>query len=284
MRIGPIRCVAAMAAVALMSACGQDGPGASAGPGSDVASRPAISEDEITAKAKGMLAALGAPATADVKAQYAAEFEAAGAEPDWSATIIDNYVLFTRPGLDEVQSSATPWNVRAQGVYVEAGPLTITVRAGQCAYGEGGEAYPFSATVLYEGVSYEGCARPAANATRSIKRWSAALSQFLPAIDACLPRVQAKPGRVTIAYPGEDGETFVRLLEADGGRLECVVGADGTTVASVEPLSDRNVVDGEREPIFTRAPTAPPSGACLASEPVAGSGDAVIGHLTRRTC
>jgi uncharacterized membrane protein len=284
MRIGPIRSLAATAAIAVLSACGQTGPGASSGPGNDGSTGPAISEEEIKAKAKGMLAALGAPATPDVKAAYAVEFEAAGAEPDWSATILDNYVLFTRPGLDEVQSSATPRDVRAQGAYIEAGPLTLTVRAGQCTYGEGGEAYPFSATVLFEGVSYEGCARPAANASRSTKRWSAALSQYLPAIDACLPRVQAKPGRVTIAYPSEDGQTFVRLLEADGGRLECVVGADGTTVVSVEPLSDRNVVDGERDPIFTRAPTAPPAGSCFASDPVAGSGDAVIGHLSRRTC
>lgn len=284
MGIGLYRSLAAAAALALLAACGQGGPGSSSGPGSDASTGPAITEEEIAAKAKGMLAALGAPATPEVKAQYAVEFEAAGAEPDWSATILDNFVVFTRPGLEEVQTSATPRDVRAQGAYLEAGPLTITVRAGQCTYGEGDEAYPFSVTVLFEGVSYDGCARPAENASRTTKRWADALSQYLPAIDACLPRVQAKPGRVTIAYPGEEGQTSVRLLEADGGRLECVVGADGATVVSVEPLADRNVVAGERDPIFTRAPTAPPAGSCFTSEPVAGSGAAVIGHLSRRTC
>jgi len=285
MRIGLCRSLAAAAALALLAACGQGGSDSSSGPGGEGPSGPAITEEEIAAKAKAMLAALGAPAAPDVKAQYSAEFEAAGAEPDWSATILDNYVVFTRPGLDEVQTTASPRDVRAQGFYTEAGPLTITVRAGQCTYGEsGGEAYPYSVTILYEGVSYDGCARTAENATRATKRWADALSQYLPAIDACLPRVQAKPGRVTIAYPGEEGQTSVRLLEADGGRMECVVGADGATVVSVEPLSDRNVVAGERDPIFTRAPTPPPGGSCFTSEPVAGSGAAVIGHLSRRTC
>jgi uncharacterized membrane protein len=272
------------AGLVLLTACGQGGPGSSSGGGADGSNRPAITEDEMKAKAQSMLAALGAPATPEVKAQYAGEFEAVGSEPDWSATILNDFVLFTRPGLDEVQSTATPRDVRAQGAFIEAGPLTITVRAGECTYGEGGEAYPFSATVLFEGVSYEGCARAGSNAPAASRSWSNALSQYLPAIDACLARVQAKPGRVTIAYPGEEGQTSVRLLEADGGRSECSVAADGTTVASVEPLSDRNTVAGERDPLFTRAPAQPPQGACFTSEAVAGSNGATIGYLTRKTC
>jgi uncharacterized membrane protein len=283
MRIGRLAGLAASATLLLLSACGQGGPGSSSGSSGGDAP-PAITEEEMQAKAKAMLAALGAPATPDVKAQYAGEFEAVGAEPDWSATLLADYVLFSRPGLDEINAIPSPRDARAQGVYVEAGPLTITVRGGQCTYGEGGEVYPFSATVLFEGVAYEGCARQTANASHSVKSWADALSQYLPAIDACLTRVQAKPGRVTIAYPGEEGQTSVRLLEADGGRSECVVGADGTTVLSVEGLADRNTVRGERDPMFTRAPTAPPSGNCYASEPVAGSNGATIGHLSRRTC
>lgn len=284
MRIGTFAGMTATAALLLLAACGQGGPGSSSGPGSDGSSGPAITEDEIRAKAQGMLAALGAPATPDVKAQYAGEFEAVGAEPDWSATILTDYVLFTRPGLDEVQSTATPRDVRALGAFLEAGPLTITVRAGQCTYGEGGEAYPYSATILFEGVAYEGCARTAAHASRASKSWADTLSQYLPAIDSCLARVQAKPGRVTIAYPGEEGQTSVRLLEADGGRSECVVAADGTTVASVEALADRNIVAGERDPLFTRAPTQAPQGSCYATESVAGSNGATIGYLSRKTC
>jgi uncharacterized membrane protein len=272
------------AGLVLLAACGQGGPGSSSGGGSEGSNRPAITEDEMKAKAQAMLAALGAPATPDIKALYAGEFEAVGAEPDWSATLLADYALFSRPGLDEINAIPAPRDVRAQGMYVEAGPLTITVRTGECTYGEGGEAYPFSATVLFEGVAYEGCARSAANAPAASRSWSNALSQYLPAIDACLARVQAKPGRVTIAYPGEEGQTSVRLLEADGGRSECSVAADGTTVVSVEPLSDRNTVAGERDPLFTRAPAQPPQGACFTSEDVAGSNGATIGYLTRKTC
>lgn len=282
MRFGKVAGMAASAALLLLSACGQGGDSGSGSSSGDAP--PAITEEEIQAKAKAMLAALGAPATPDLKAQYAGEFEAVGAEPDWSATLLPDYVLFSRPGLDEVNAIPSPRDARAQGVYVEAGPLTITVRSGQCTYGEGGETYPYSATVLFEGVAYEGCARQSANASHAVASWADALSQYLPAIDACLARVQAKPGRVTIAYPGEDGQTSVRLLEADGGRSECVVGGDGTSVVSVEGLADRNTVRGERDPLFTRAPTAPPSGRCYTSEPVNGSNGAVIGHLSRRTC
>ncbi len=282
MRFGKFAGMAA--GLVLLAACGQGGPGSPSGSGSDGSSRPAITEDEIKAKAQALLAALGAPATPEVKAAYAGEFEAAGAEPDWSATLLADYALFSRPGLDEINAIPTPRDVRAQGMYVEAGPLTITVRAGECTYGEGGEAYPFSATVLFEGVAYEGCARAASNAPTVARNWSSALSQYLPAIDACLARVQAKPGRVTIAYPGEDGQTSVRFLESDGGRSECSVGPDGTTVVSVEPLSDRNTVAGERDPLFTRTPAQPPQGSCYTSEPVAGSNGAVIGYLTRKTC
>jgi uncharacterized membrane protein len=288
MQLGKFAGAVASATLLLLSAlalsgCGRGGDGESSGPGGGD-NRPAITEEEIQAKAQGMLAALGAPATPDVKAQYAGEFEAAGAEPDWSATILADYVLFTRPGLDEINAIPKPRDVRAQGVYVDAEPLILTVRAGQCTYGEGGEAYPFSATVLFEGVAYEGCARSTANASQTSKSWADALSQYLPAIDACLARVEAKPGRVTIAYPGEEGQTSVRLIEADGGRSECSVGPDGTSVASVEPLADRNVVAGERDPLFTRAPTQPPQGRCYKSETVPGSNGAAIGYLSRKTC
>lgn len=289
MQLGKFAGVAASATLLLLSAlalsgCGQGGNSDSSGAGGSD-SRPAITEEEMKAKAQGMLAALGAPATPDVKAQYAGEFEAAGAEPDWSATVLGDYVLFTRPGLEEVTAIPTPRDVRAQGAFIEAGPLTLTLRAGECTYGEGGEAFPFSATVLFEGVAYEGCARQsAAGAAHSSKSWADALSQYLPAIDACLSRVEAKPGRVTIAYPGEEGQTSVRLVEADGGRAECVVGADGTSVASFEALADRNIVAGERDPLFTRAPTQPPAGRCYTSETVPGSNGAAIGYLSRKTC
>ena len=286
MRLVRIAGLAAAAMLVALAACGQRSQQPSeGGPGLDTAQRPAMTEEDLRAKSAALLAKLGAPAAAAARGQYEGAFDAAGAEPDWTLTLLPDFVAFSRPGLDEVTAIPSTRDIRQLGAYVTAGPLSIAVIAGACTYAEGGESFPFSTTVLFEGVAYEGCARASTGAASSSSRgWAANLAQFLPAIDACLARVQARPGRVTIAYPNDDGQTAVRLLEADGGRSECVVSADGATVAGVEPLADRDVFRGERDPLFTRAPAAPPPAACYSNEEVKGSSGATMGWLSRKTC
>lgn len=286
-----IAAIAAAGLVLMLAACGRGQQGTSqSGEGLGESQRPEITEEELKAKSAALLAKLGAPADAATKARYEGDFEAVGAEPDWRLTLLkDGYASFTRPGLEQIDSTFGARDVRQLGVYVEAGPLSIAVAGGPCTYVEGGESYPFSATVLYEGIAYEGCARAGATAaaeptgTRA-RGWAVDLSQLLPAIDACIARASARPARVTIAYVNEEGQAAVRLLEADGGRSECLSSLDGARIASFEPLADRDVFRGERDPMFTRAPAAAPSNSCLASEEVKGSGGATLGWLSRKSC
>jgi uncharacterized membrane protein len=269
-----------------LAACGRNAAESGDAPGLATSTRPALTEDDMRAQAAAMLAKLGAPADAATRAQYEGAFDAVGIEPDWNLTVLGDYVAFTRPGLEEVSAIPSPRDFRAQGVYVGAGPLAIAISAGGCTYTEGGESYPFKATVLFEGIAYEGCARQGAGATvgASTRGWAVDLPQLLPAIDTCLARAEAKPARVTIAYVDEEGRAAVRLLEADGGRSECISTLDGASIVGIEPLADRDSFRGERDPLFTRAPTAAPAGSCYASEEVKGSNGATMGWLSRKTC
>jgi uncharacterized membrane protein len=279
----PMRRTAAALALLALCACGQGGLGAGdkSGPGGGAETN-ALGEEAAKAKAQEMLASLGAPAGADVQAQYQGAFEGSGVEPDWTLTLLNDYVSFSRPGLDEISGIPTPRDIRANGAMVTAGPLTIAVKAGACSLGEGeGDNAPYSATILFEGVAYSGCARPTDG---SVARggWTNGIGQFLPAIDACLKRASPRT-RVTIAYVNEEGAASVRLLDTDGGRTECVVSADGASVMSVSPIADRDIFNGERDPLFTRMPDAAPGGSCATSEPVLIGGEQV-GWATRKSC
>lgn len=285
MRLHRIVRFAAAAALVALAACNQQKPADGDGPGgSDGGTRPAMTEEDLRQQAQKLLAGLGAPAAPAARLPYEGAFEAVGAEPDWKMTLLNDFVTFSRPGLEEVSGVPSARDIREKGAYVMAGPLTIAVQAGACTYVEGGESYPYTATVLFEGVAYEGCARPGAGAAGQSSGWAVALPHLLPAIDACLTRVQARPGRVTYAYVNEEGQTAVRIAEADGGRSECLVAPDGATVARVDPLSDRDVFRDERDPLFTRAPAKPPASSCTTSEEVKGSNGATVGWLSRKTC
>ncbi len=285
MRVGRIAGLAAASLLVALAACGQRSPSSSEGaPGLSTSERPAMTEADLEAQSAALLAKLGAPAAAAARGQYEGAFDAVGAEPDWRLTLLPDFVSFSRPGLDEITAIPPSRDIRQLGAYVAAGPLSIAVIAGACTYTEGGESYPFSATVLFEGVAYEGCARAGTGEAAPSRGWATDLSQLLPAIDACLARVQARPGRVTIAYVNDEGQAAVRLLEADGGRSECLVSPDGATVAGVEPLADRDVFRGERDPLFTRTPSSPPPASCYSNEEVKGSAGATMGWLSRKTC
>lgn len=240
---------------------------------------PGITEAQIEAKAKAMLATLGAPATPEQKVVFQGDFEAAGDEPGWRLVFTPDYVSFERPGLDTVSAAAVQRDFRAQGLFAVAGPLSIAIQSTACSYGT--DNYPYTASVLFEGVVYDGCARTSAGVPKSNRGWAERVHQYLPAIDLCLSKVTAKPGRVTIAYVNEDGQNVVRVLENDGGREECVTSPDQTQVMSFEPLSDRSVFEGERDPLFTRSPTAAPKG--YSSEQVLDLNGHAIGYLSRKS-
>lgn len=269
--------VIASLALVNLSACdqAQKPPGAENG-----AESGGLSQQDLRA-VKPRPESFGAAATGETRAFYEGEFEAVGTEPDWKLTLLDDVVTFTRVGLEEVVALPSGRDIRQQGALVEAEPLMIVLRAGACEHASG-EILPYTATVQFEDVAYEGCARrAAAGATPS---WTAILPELLPAIDACLGRIEAAPARVTIAYLTGDGTVSVRLRDADGGRYECTATTDGASISAFEPISDRNVLDGESRPLFTRAPSAPPEGSCYANETAADAAGAALGWISERTC
>jgi len=274
-------CTTATAVLALFAASGCD----QLKKASDGAPKPdAVAQAPAQPPAKPAASQLGAPAGADVQAFYAGEFEAFGAEPDWRIDLLDNWVNFSRTGLDDVGGLPGPRDVRSGGALIEAGPLSIILKAGACEAGPG-QQLPYVVSVYYDGVTYQGCGRrAAAGAAGAVPAWSALLPDLLPAIDACASRVQAKPARVTIAYVIDGGQVSVRFLDADGGRYECGAPSGGGTVTFFEPLGDRDVLQGEQAPLFTRAPEGPPKGACWQNEPAKGRDGKVVGTLSRKTC
>lgn len=259
-----------------LAACGPTGGGADGG-GVD-GPKPVDVEKE--------LAALGPVANADVKTLYEGEFEAVGSEPFWRLDLLNEWASFTRPGLQEVGGLPNRRDYRAQGARIAAGPLVITLRAGGCQH-ESGETFPYVAKVDFEGVSYEGCARRGDSAASAVN-WADRLPEMLPAIDACVARAENKPARVTIAYAEDDEKLIgVRLLDAEGGRYECKAAPAGGAVQYWGALADNNVMQGERDPLFSRAPTAPPASnkeGCQKNEPVKASDGRDLGWLTRLTC
>jgi putative lipoprotein len=105
----------------------------------------------------------------------------------------------------------------------------------------------------------------------------------MPAISACLARSSGSTA-VTIAYELEGGAVAVRLRDRDGGRYECEAPADGSAPTGLDPIGDRNVLPGEREPTFYPTPDSGPSGQCYMSQPAIGADGAVLGALVRRMC
>jgi uncharacterized membrane protein len=259
----------------------------------------AMTDEAMKAQAQKLRADLGAAGDATVQAQFAGAFEAVGVEPYWTLAVLPDLISFQRSGLEEIQALSPQRDVRQQGLYVEGGPLAVAVKTTPCTLAEGGEAYPLTATVLFEGVAYSGCAKPGTGESGG-RGWALGLAEFQPAIDACLPRAESKPARVSIAYRafngggdggdgGDGGQTqidqiAVRMVDSDGGRSECTVDARTNQVAAIEPISDSDTLPGERNPLFTRAPTSAPAGKCWTTEEVKGSNGAVVGYLSRSTC
>ncbi len=284
----PLGVRGALAALCLVSlaACqraAEDAPVAADESGADVAALEAAAAAE-------QLAALGGPASAEQRALYEGDFEASGAldalgagEGAWELQLLDDYAQFVRPGLGQDGGIPDAREFRERGMRVVAGPLTITLRAEQCAL-PNGVALPYAAHVLFEGVAYQGCAqRGLSQGARA--SWASVLPDLLPAIDACLARATAPPARVTIASFIDEGVVSVRLREADGGREECLVSADGAEIITFGNVSDLDRRNGESDPEFVRAPGPEPRAqTCRAVEPALGTGGAPIGWLVRRSC
>jgi hypothetical protein len=292
--------IAAAAALGLSACERRSASGAGEGPEVDPQERQRV-------QAEQQLASLGGPASREQRALYEGEFTASGTlealgagEGAWELRLLNDYAQFVRPGLGEDGGIAGARDYREQGMRVTAGPIIITIRAEECPLPTG-EALPYSASVLFEGISYQGCAKRGVT-LGDRPTWASVLDELLPAIDACLRRVEARPARVTTASILGEGQVGVRLRQSDGGRYGCVASADGSRVVAYDPLLDSDHLYGESDPEFLRAPGTPPRGSnCRSVTEVKGpappppppqeNGETIqeseaptLGWLVRRTC
>lgn len=282
MRSVALSCALALAGALALSACQRQQeapPEAPTGPTN------AEREAEIAAQ---QLAALGGPANAAQRALYEGEFQASGAIDDygsdegaWELLLLADYAQFSRPGLGEDGSMAGDRDYRERGMRVVAGPLTITVMEQACS--ASGVDLPYVAYVLFEGVSYQGCARRGIDGGVR-PTWASVLPELIPAIDACLARVSSRPARVTFASSIDEGQVSVRIRERNGSRRDCIVDAAGTEIALYEPVSDLDRRGGESDPEFQRGASEPRAENCRTAEAATDRDGEQLGWLIRRSC
>ena len=243
-------------------------------------------EEREAAIAAQQLAELGGPADAATRANYEGDFQASGGldsdndEGAWELSLLNDYAQFTRPGLGDDGGIPGDRDFHEHGMRVIAGPLTITILQRPCQ--AGATQQPYVAHVLFEGVAYDGCARRGAQQGER-PTWASVLPDLIPAIDACLTRVSSRPARVVFAGAIDEGQTNVRLREADGSRRECIVDASGA-VSAYDPISDIDRRGGEGDPEFQRGGAQPRAERCRTITQATGRDGAALGWLLRRSC
>jgi uncharacterized membrane protein len=268
---------AALLAGGALAACQRQSEAPTEAPGQPT---DAQREAEIAAE---QLAALGGPANAAQRAAYEGEFQASGGldalgmgEGAWELRLLNDYAQFSRPGLGEDGGITGERDYRERGMRVVAGAVTITITQQACT--ASGVELPYVAQVLYEGVAYQGCARRGINESGG-GGWASVLPDLIPAIDACIARAESRPARITFATPLGEGETAVRLREANGSRRECI--SSNGEVSVYETLSDIDRRGSEGDPEFQRGGSRP-AGACV--EAAVSRSGAQLGWLIRRSC
>jgi hypothetical protein len=185
-------------------------------------------------------------------------------------------------------SMAEPWLAdgvqRYEGRLDRHGEIALALEAGPCAIGD--IRYGLFAWLEVGGRSYEGCARE----TGPHVRWTHAIGEFLPAIEACradsavssLAHVRgAGERRVSLAYR-ENGNEVVRFEYPGNGRFDCTH-TDGRVrwraVSAGEPL-----LPGEGDPYYL--PGRMPAGAegCYLYERVRDAEGRTLGALAHDAC
>lgn len=259
-------------------------------------SEDAVSADREAEMAAEQLAALGGQASPEQRALYEGEFQASGGiaelepvegggdgggEGAWELRLLEDYAQFSRPGLGDNGGITGERNYRERGMQVVAGDVTITIRQETCTAGD--IELPYVAQIIFEGVSYSGCARRGIDEGER-PTWASVLTELMPAIDACLGRVRSQPARVTFAAALDDERVSVRLREANGSRFECIADAAGAEAGIYEPLSDLDRRSGEGDPEFLRGDAAPRTQNCRTTSAVTAAGGETLGWLIRRSC
>jgi len=111
--------------------------------------------------------------------------------------------------------------------------------------------------------------------------WLSRIADFLPAMNRCLDWYGGPPMHIGQAWP-LGARVGVRLVGADGARVDCVADADGSRSALLAALSiDAPLAPGEGQVVYTPAGRQPPAGECFTTSPTPGGAP---GTVTMRRC
>jgi len=221
--------------------------------------------------------------TPNPNASFAGPFTAGGMEPFWSARLVNGALTFERPETGPLVFKIGPLKPNAGIAKVTQGKLTMILSAQPCT-DDAGRALDYRMLIVYGRDAYEGCAR--VGEAVAAKDWSAFLGDYLVAVDACLARAKTQgfDAKVTIAYPRTLGHVAVRLSSVTDGRYECSAESSTGAIKYFDPVGDADVMSGEWAPMFTRAPSVAPNGACNRNVPAMDGAGAQIGWLTYESC
>lgn|GEM_PF-2924777 len=217
---------------------------------------------------------------------------AQGPEPYWTAEIGPEWMVFSRPGLPEIeglldQPIPDPQSWPDGRLARTAGALSLTLENKACADAAGfGE--PLQVAVAFEGVDYRGCGRIAAAETAGepdapfTGAWVAEIPSIIPTIDACLALSPEKAAALVAVIALDEGGVLLRF-DGQGARFDCAPGADGAlTLAPVSPQD--GALFGEGAARFWRGTAAPAADACSSAEPILAADGETLGTLLRPTC
>jgi len=206
-------------------------------------------------------------------------FYAAGDEPYWRLDLADEWFVFRRAGLPEIEAPIVqPDRVRGADLF-ETPPLIVSVKAGPCRSDAGVEGDAV-VTVTFDGVDFGGCAFRGQSEADTAD--AAAIIEALPVVDACLLRL-AQPAVVTGAYPRDEGRTAVTLRARNGVLFECAAEAQTGDIAFLDPVEPGAAGAWMNTQIrFLRDGVAPPP-TCAGAEQVVSEGK-VLGMMLPAKC
>ncbi len=270
---GGALCPAAMAAALLLGACsvGEGGEDvvAQSSPDDAVAAAPRYVVPEPLAIEPEV-----SSVAADIDTsnwQLKPPFYAAGSEPDWRLDLIDNWFVFQRSGLAEIDAPLIQPDQTTSVDVFETSAITVSLSRSMCEGGSYGARAVGTAEIIFDNITYAGCVyagqSPAISAVAtSDSVWKRDLTVRMIEIDACLAAVEARsqvmPSDVVITttYPRAEGVLGVVLRTRQGRLFECGAGSSGKVVF-LDPVGSAQA--SEVRGLFYRAENDPPPDACF---------------------
>ena len=203
-------------------------------------------------------------------------FFGAGEEPGWRLDIVGDWFEFQRLGLSEIESMVVaPERIDRADVF-ESDQFKVIVRRGGCAHSSGAQNAVGSMSVVFNDVSYDGCAyngvSPAAQSQQEQEvdpsDWVEDIQMYLVEANACLDgleereKVNVERVLVSSVFPRENNMIGVIMETRKGQVYEC-----GTTrfgdVEYIDLVERQHVADKIRTSGRFWRQDGPPPRSCL---------------------